>query len=89
MILTMQFLENCFNSAKKNNMKYVAVKIRIKGYKKDEIIINQVENFDEKLAYYKISYDNELNHRYSTGVSIVGFTYGDTFGSIEKDLIYN
>jgi hypothetical protein len=73
--LTMNNLIANFNDAKKDNAKYVAIKIRMDGFDKDEIIINERENFDAKLEYYKETYDEYLNHKYSRAIKIVGFTF--------------
>lgn len=85
--LTQEHLERCFRRAKEHGAKYIGLCIRMKDYEKDEIIINPAENFDDKLAYYNLAYDDELNHRHAEGVAIVGFTYGNSFEKIENDLI--
>jgi hypothetical protein len=80
-------LKNVFEAAKHHNAKYVGMLIEMPGIPKPEIIINESENFDSKLEYYLKTYDNELNHEYSRGVRIVGFTYGFSFSDIEEDLL--
>ena len=87
MKLRIQNLEDCFNSAKRLGYNYVAVKVDMQGFEKPEIIINSKENFDEKLDYYKKAYDNDLILRSYGGIRIIGFTYGNTFESIEEDLV--
>ena len=87
MNLRIQNLENCLQSAKELGYNYVAVKVDMKGFEKPEIIINSKENFEEKLEYYKKAYDENLILRSFNGIRIVGFTYGDTFESIEEDLV--
>ena len=59
----------------------------MEGFPKSEIIINDNENFDKKLSYYKNSYNQDLTLKTFSGIKIVGFTYGDSFETIEKDLI--
>lgn len=86
MKLSIHNLENCFKSAKDLKQKYVGVKISMRGFKKPEIIINEYDNFDEKLKYYKNAYNEDLVLKSFNGIKIVGFTYGNTFDEIEIDL---
>lgn len=87
MNLTINELEKCFYIASKRSIKYVGVKIQMQGFPKPEIIINENENFDSKFAYYKKAYNEDLTLKTFNGINIIGFTYGDTFADIEKDLI--
>lgn len=80
-------LEKCFYEASHNGAKYVGVKIQMQGFQKPEIIINEHENFESKFAYYKKAYNDNLTLKTFDGIKIVGFTYGDSFEGIEKDLI--
>ena len=80
-------LEKCFYEASKQDKKYVGVKIQMQGFSKPEIIINENENFDSKFDYYKKAYNEDLTLKTFNGIKIVGFTYGDSFKDIEKDLI--
>jgi hypothetical protein len=84
---TMEYLIRIFERAKELNVKYVAVLIEMDGFPKAEIIINQVDNVDTKLDYYKKTYDDELNHKFAKGIRIVGFTFGDSFEEIENELV--
>lgn len=86
MNLTTCNLENCFNQAKVSNAKYVGIIVAMAGFAAHEVIINSVENFDAKLKYYQNTYDENLKHKYAPGISIVGFSYGDSFKDIESDL---
>jgi hypothetical protein len=86
-LLTMESLEYYFFLAKDLRMNYIAVSIRMEGFALDEVIINGSVNFEDKLAYYKKTYDSELKHKFAEGISIVGFTYGNTFAEIEDRLI--
>lgn len=80
-------LENCFKAAKESGAKYVGVSISTRGNDGNEIIINPSENFDKKLEYYKSAYNDELVLKSYEGIKIVGFTYGDCFEIIQKDLL--
>lgn len=85
--LTMRNLENLFEGAKKENAKYIGLKIMLPHAEKPEIIINSAGNFDAKLEYYKNTYTDDLKHKNDSKVEIIGFTYGNTFTDIEKDLM--
>jgi hypothetical protein len=87
-MLTMGNLEKCFEDAKEQNAKFVALKIGMKGFPKPEIIINEQANFDSKLAYYQKTYNENLEHRFAKGIKIIGMSYGDTFDEIEYDLVH-
>ena len=86
-LLTIKNLKKCFYEASQQNKRYVGVLIQMQGFPKPEVIINQNENFDEKFAYYKKAYNDDLTLKSFNGIKIIGFTYGDTFEQIEKDLI--
>lgn len=85
--LSHEGLIQCVKDAEENNAKYIGVKVFIKGYQKEEIIINHKDNFNEKLNYYLTTYDKALDHKYASGISIVKFAYGDTFAEIEEELM--
>jgi len=85
--LTMEYLTNCFRRAGELKMNYVAIVLTMEGFEGKEVIINPIENFDTKLAYYQQTYDNELHHKFAKGIRIVGFTFGDSFAEIEDDFI--
>ncbi|RXM70872.1 hypothetical protein DP143_13555 [Clostridium tetani] len=87
MELTINNLEKCFYEASQKDKKYVGIKIQMSGFKKAEIIINENANFDKKFDYYKKAYNENLTLKTFDGIKIVGFTYGDTFEEIEKDLL--
>lgn len=87
MDLNIHNLEKCFYTASQNDCKYVGVKIQMEGFEKPEIIINENANFDAKFDYYKKAYNEDLTLKTFNGIKIIGFTYGDSFDSIEKDLV--
>lgn len=86
-MLTINNLEVCFYEASQQDKKYVGVLIEMQGFPKPEVIINQNANFDEKFAYYKKAYTENLVLKTFAGIRIVGFTYGDSFADIERDLL--
>ena len=82
--LTLENLKRTFERAKRLKQKYVFIVVRMKGFKKDEVIINAIENVDEKLNYYMQAYDEELNHKYSNSISIIDFGFSCTFAEIQE-----
>lgn len=69
---TQQELEEVFNRSIKNN-NGLGVLIDMPGYEFPELIINPPENLEKKLAYYKATYDENLNHKHAEGIRIVGY----------------
>ncbi|MEC0241973.1 hypothetical protein P4H66_19405 [Paenibacillus dokdonensis] len=84
--VTMNNLEFCFNQAVVSGASYVGVLIEMEGFPQPEVIINKAENINSKLAYYKKTYDEDLNHRFAKGIKIIGCSYGDGFNDIQEDL---
>lgn len=85
--LTMRGLQTMFEWAKKYDAKYIGVAVKIKDYEKPQITISPKENFDEKWEFYKKTYTDFLKHKDNENVKIIGFTYGNSFADIEKDLM--
>lgn len=86
MNLTVENLETCFDEAKESGAKFVGVVIDMEGFPQPEVIINPAENIDSKLAYYKKTYDENLQHKFAPGIKISGFSFGDNYDDIEHDL---
>jgi len=53
----------CFEKAKRNCSEVVGVVVEIYEDRTSELILNKKDNFDNKLKYYKESYDDNLNHK--------------------------
>lgn len=84
--VSMKYLERCFNRAKELESRFVAVIINMEGYKSPEVIINPIENADDKVAYYKKVYDDNLVHKFSKEhIEIIGFSFGNSFADIYED----
>ena len=81
--LTMQDLEKAFQEAKEGNFKFIGIKVHMEGFLADEIIINPIENFESKLEYYKKTYDENCNHKFAQGISIVAVDYEDFVDALE------
>jgi hypothetical protein len=78
-------LNDCFKEAMDSNSRYVGVAIDV-GLNAVETIINNHENFADKLKYYNLAYDQGLEHKHAEGIHIVAFTHGDSFSEIESKL---
>lgn len=87
--MTLKNLENCFNMAKKNGQRYIGMIIEMPDFPCHEIIINEYPNFDKKLEYYKKAYNEDLTLKAFNKIKIIGFTFGQSFADIERDLITN
>lgn len=88
-MLTINNLEKCFYEASQKGKKYIGVKLQMKNFVEPAIIIFPNKNFSGVLEDYKDNYnfkDLTLRGFEDTG-KILDFTYGDSFESIEKDLL--
>lgn len=75
-------LENCFNVAKETNQKFVGVLVQMAGFEKPELIINETENFETKLAYYKKAYDENLVLKTFSGIRIIGYAFSNNLNDL-------
>ena len=88
MKLTIDNLERNFYEASIQESKYIGVKIEMFGFESPEIIINDNSNFDKKFEYYRQAYNENLTLKNAPDkIRIIGFTYGNSFEEIEKDLM--
>lgn len=46
--------------------------IDMPGFEQPELIINPPANIENKLVYYKATYDENLEHKHAKGIRIVG-----------------
>ena len=74
-MLTIQNLNNTFESAIKEGAKYVGVKVSADGT--DECIVIPNKSFADKRTFYNRAYTNKLIHVMNSNVKIVAFTHGD------------
>ena len=86
MELTIKNLEYCFNKALNHNAKYLGIKVQLEDKSYSEVIINERKNFGFKWGYYAETYNEDLTHKHNEKIKIIGFTYGNTFEEIERDL---
>lgn len=79
----MEELEDIFAEAKKKRW-YAALVIDMVGFPMREIIINHPNNLDEKLAYYKKTYTDDLDHKFAKGIRVVGVSVGSSWAAIQE-----
>lgn len=53
--------------------KYIVMRIDMVGFPSPEIIINPIDNFKDKIEYIKKTYNDDLTHKFSSGISISDF----------------
>lgn len=83
---SMKDVEFLFKAATYFERPYVGMLVKMEGFPKEEIIINPVENADAKIEYYKKTYDEDLQHKFSPGISITKVAIG-TLEEVEKELL--
>ncbi len=52
---------------------YIVMRIDMDGFPSPEIIINPINNFKDKMEYIKKTYNDDLTHKYSSGIKISDF----------------
>lgn len=79
------FIESA-DKAIKSNLKYMAIAITIGNSDKPEIILNSRENFKQKIDYYKVTYDEDMKHKYSKDIDIriSGFMFTNNLNLIKN-----
>lgn len=68
--MNIKYLETVFNNAKENGLD-VCVEVTIPGQDDTEFIINKNASIENKLAYYKKTYDDNLVHKHCKEIKIV------------------
>ena len=66
-------LLRCFQYAEKNNQNYILVEIQIEDYPEVEIILIKNENFADKIKYYIVNYNEQLQLKHNNSIEIVNF----------------
>lgn len=89
MELHLENLKNAVAGAIENGAEYLGVVVYNGLNDQSEIIINTVHNMATgKLDYYLNAYNDNLELKTQPKIRITGFTYGDSFSDIQKDLGY-
>lgn len=65
---TLKDLEEVFNTV----YIYVGVAVKLPNLEQPEIIINPIENYKEKIKYYKNAYTDDLKLKANNEIEIVG-----------------
>ena len=81
-LITKQTLIQCFEEAKKTGAAYVGVMVKRRDSTGPEFIINPAVNYDDKLAYYTVAYNDDLTLKTAPMISIIGFGYSNSFGDL-------
>lgn len=79
---TLSTLERCFEVAKETNQKFIGVLIKMPGCEKPELIVNENENFESKLTYYKKAYNEDLTLKTVSGIKIIGYAFGSSLDDL-------
>jgi glutamyl-tRNA reductase len=75
---TLTDLKKVFIDAIRQGHIYIGVAVKLPNLESPEIIINPMENFEEKLKYYKNAYDENLVLKTCNDIEIVG-AYGSDY----------
>lgn len=84
MELTMKNLDKCFNGAYNEEAKYIGVLIAIKQQHTYKTVIVSVDSFPSEQKFLRETYNDDLTHKYSEGLRIVGFTHANSFAEIQR-----
>lgn len=77
--LTFQNFKNCIYAAKEFKAKYLGVRFKTDDDGEDTTVIHHLKD-ELSEEYYMNIYNGDFD-------GVAGFTYGDSFEEIEKDLI--
>ena len=83
MEISMSALELGVDLAQALGYKYFAIKVKMNDFPDDEVIINPIINMVDKLEYWKKTYNHDLTHKFSDGIKIVDYMFGNTYEDIE------
>jgi len=82
-----QLLTEHVKAALVKDFKFFAIVVRMEGFPKDEVIINETANFIPKLDYWCKTYDDELVHKHSNTIYIVSCYSANSLEELQK-IIY-
>lgn len=68
-----ELLERYDNTVNESDAELFFIYVSIKGYPKPETIVNPLENMEKKIEYIKSTYNEDLTHKFSPDVKIVGY----------------
>ncbi len=87
MTLTLENLKTALEVAKRTDAQFFGIKVELPDMIQPEIIINSIENVEIKQKYFVENYSDSLELIRNPSVRIIGFTYGDSFSDIQRDLL--
>lgn len=76
--MTLTDLIETFEKAKEQGLD-IAIEVTVEGQEDTELIINHNASIDNKLAYYKKAYNEDLTHKNNENVRIVGVSIMNFF----------
>ena len=79
-------LMECFKVAMDYMQKYIAIKLELPN-DKGEVIIFERNSFLDKMRYYDVNYNDELELDRNPDVKIIDFCCANDFESIEMELL--
>lgn len=80
--ITKTGMQALFNNAKKNNARFVGVRIETKGMSAPEYIINPYANIAQKLVYYNSAYNDDLTLKANPGIRITAVAKGNSINDV-------
>lgn len=72
-IKTMKDLEVITKKAIENK-ESLGLLVEMPGFPEPELITNPAVNLEKKLAYWRKTYDENLEHRHAKGIKIIAYT---------------
>lgn len=79
-------MKELLREVKSTKMNFFYIMVQMKGFKKNELIVNHVSNLDKKIEYYLKTYDANLNHKFADGVKIVSYGIARSLEDITFEL---
>lgn len=85
---TMIDLLDCLQEAMANSATYIGVLIEIPNLPDNELIVNTLNNINEKMDYYMKNYNDDLTLKYARHIRIVDFAWGHSLDDVCEVLNY-
>lgn len=83
--MTLSGLIRAFESQWARESNWVGIVVMLPNGR-EEVIINNSFNFEDKLEYYKNAYNEDLTLKANTDIKIVDYTFGNSFAELEDTL---
>lgn len=82
----MDNMREVFLQAHINEIPFVGIRVQMDGFPEDELIVNGYENIKPKMDYYEKTYGEDLQHKFSPTIRIVGFASGQSPDEVRNTL---